>query len=717
MGAGCGVVGANAGAEVAAHVQDVFRGHYRALSAAMRREEGKADALALQRLLVFNGHTSGGGDDWISPWNLPDVFSPPHTADAYVRSLGLLCIEHSERWDVAIDRPVSPAFLEALMLTLEACPYLMSLFLTEQVLADALAGRLERLLGGWRGLESLTLSRCHLAGSHADGLARGLAALGRLGHSPLKYVDISDNHIGDDHLVLVVEALKYHVDLRVLILAGTGCGDEAVTTLCGFIGGLRRLLVLDLSSNPGITSESARQLRSALSFSSNPRRINLAGTSTSARSLALLMRITERNESAYRAFDDLLVTATSGPRVRSHDILDPMISYCNTEVDETAHTQSSTSEARCTDRTCLEVRERLVSNPLFSSLESSLIKALVNSLSSGLPEGVSGDAHLVHASIASVETLGQRSQMEDTSLLIEDFHTYRQGRPEFRGPLTANKEREILLAIFDGHGGTECSTQVGRLFPSVLADMLNHLLFAAKLESPLQVPDVTWPSFFTAVFLTVDEMLRERHVKAGSTAIVCYVTQDFIVAANCGDSRAILLSVAPHQYSQAYLQPGTSSYSSLFDVSTWFSDEGLTSSDDSLRRKRRSTGTLTRLSRDHKPTAPEEARRVEAAGGYVRDGRVMSGLSVCRAFGDFEYKPIITVVPYVCVTRYHAPGGAWLILACDGCWDVMSDEDVAFIARSSPSAQAGALRIRDGSYWRESQDNISVITAVLTCTV
>lgn len=717
MGAGCGAMGADAGAEVAAHVQDVFRGHYRALSAATRREEGKADALALQRLLIFNGHTSAGGDEWVSPWNLPDVFVPPRTADAFIKSLGLFCIEHLERWDVAVDRPVSPAFLEALMLTLEACPYLMSLFLTEQVLADAMAGRLERLLGGWRGLECITLSRCHLAGSHADGLARGLVALGRLGHSPLKYVDISDNHIGDDHLVLVVEALKYHVDLRVLILAGTGCGDEAVTTLCGFIGTLRRLLILDLSSNPGITSESARQLRSALSFSSTPRRINLAGTSTSARSLALLMRITERNESAYRAFDELLVAATSGMRVRSRDILDPMASYCASGADDATLPQPGALETRRTDRVCTEISDLLISSPLFSSLDSSLIKTLVNGLSLGLPEGVLGDAHLVHASFASVETLGQRSQMEDTSLLIEDFQAYRQGRPEFRGPVRATKEREILLAIFDGHGGAECSTQVGRLFPSVLADMLNHLLFAAKLESPLQVPDVAWPSFFTAVFLTVDDMLRQRRVKAGSTAIVCYVTQDFIVAANCGDSRAILLGAAPPQYSQAYLQPGASSNSSLFDMSTWLSDEGFTSSDDSLRRRRKGAGTLTRLSRDHKPTAPEEARRVEAAGGYIRDGRVMSGLSVCRAFGDFEYKPIITVVPYVCVTRYHAPGGAWLILACDGCWDVMSDEDVAFIVRSSPSAQAGALRIRDGSYWRESQDNISVITAVLTCAV
>ena len=44
------------------------------------------------------------------------------------------------------------------------------------------------------------------------------------------------------------------------------------------------------------------------------------------------------------------------------------------------------------------------------------------------------------------------------------------------------------------------------------------------------------------------------------------------------------------------------------------------------------------LSKDHKPDDPEEATRIQAAGGFVDDGRVNGMLALSRALGDFEYK-------------------------------------------------------------------------------
>jgi serine/threonine protein phosphatase PrpC len=44
------------------------------------------------------------------------------------------------------------------------------------------------------------------------------------------------------------------------------------------------------------------------------------------------------------------------------------------------------------------------------------------------------------------------------------------------------------------------------------------------------------------------------------------------------------------------------------------------------------------MSEDHKPDNTEELRRIEAAGGFVEEGRVRGILSLSRALGDLEYK-------------------------------------------------------------------------------
>jgi protein phosphatase 1B len=58
---------------------------------------------------------------------------------------------------------------------------------------------------------------------------------------------------------------------------------------------------------------------------------------------------------------------------------------------------------------------------------------------------------------------------------------------------------------------------------------------------------------------------------------------------------------------------------------------------------------------------------------------------VARAFGDFDYKSnptlgpeqqAVTVIPEV-KTHKRSPKDWYLVLACDGIWDVMSNEQVA----------------------------------------
>ena len=78
---------------------------------------------------------------------------------------------------------------------------------------------------------------------------------------------------------------------------------------------------------------------------------------------------------------------------------------------------------------------------------------------------------------------------------------------------------------------------------------------------------------------------------SGSTAVVAVVTSEYIIVANCGDSRAVLCR----------------------------------------------GGRAIPLSCDHKPDRPDELARIEAAGGrvvFVNGARVEGILAMSRAIGN-----------------------------------------------------------------------------------
>ena len=83
------------------------------------------------------------------------------------------------------------------------------------------------------------------------------------------------------------------------------------------------------------------------------------------------------------------------------------------------------------------------------------------------------------------------------------------------------------------------------------------------------------------------------------------------------------------------------------------------------------------LSKDHKPNTPEEKKRIEQLGGQIKfdgyDFRI-NDLSVSRAFGDITATPYITHLPQI--FKYEYKNDKFHILACDGLWDVMSNQDV-----------------------------------------
>lgn len=121
-----------------------------------------------------------------------------------------------------------------------------------------------------------------------------------------------------------------------------------------------------------------------------------------------------------------------------------------------------------------------------------------------------------------------------------------------------------------------------------------------------------------------------------------------------------------------------------------------------------STGKVTALTSDHKPNRPDEKKRVQDLGGSVvfwGVWRVEGILAVSRAIGDRMLKPFVIAEPEV--KEHKRTSSDWfLIVASDGVWDTITNEDAAAIAMKHSDVQDAAKRIMEEAYARGSLDNI-----------
>lgn len=86
-------------------------------------------------------------------------------------------------------------------------------------------------------------------------------------------------------------------------------------------------------------------------------------------------------------------------------------------------------------------------------------------------------------------------------------------------------------------------------------------------------------------------------------------------------------------------------------------------------------------------------------------------MSVSRSLGDHDLEPYVSSVPEV--YRIDLTDGAeFLIVGCDGLWDVMTDDEaieMASIFLKTSSVEIVSRRLRDIAYARGSTDNITVL--------
>jgi len=253
------------------------------------------------------------------------------------------------------------------------------------------------------------------------------------------------------------------------------------------------------------------------------------------------------------------------------------------------------------------------------------------------------------------ETIGRRFSMED-QLVIQGC---------FRGRLDSD-----FYGVFDGHGGSMAADFVAKYMHTRL---WKRMAINGGGQSHPQVVDALRGSF-----VELHQKLLEQRCTSGTTALVALILGKTLFVANAGDTRAVMCMRAKVKSSRHY--------------------------------------RAARLSIDHKPDLPEETQRIEALGGSVTKvlgvARVNGGLAVSRAIGDAPYHPFVTPEPHVVVTEI-TPADKYLILACDGVWDILTDQMAANIAGRARTAGQAATALLKASYEKGSMDNITVVVVDL----
>lgn len=116
-----------------------------------------------------------------------------------------------------------------------------------------------------------------------------------------------------------------------------------------------------------------------------------------------------------------------------------------------------------------------------------------------------------------------------------------------------------------------------------------------------------------------------------------------------------------------------------------------------------------------------EQLRIFAAGSELKHGRVKEILALSRSLGDFHLRNGAIAIPEI--FRFPASGtmpptAKYLILACDGLWDVMSSEDAAKLvanhcALPASTAQTAANTLVKQALALGTQDNVTATVVIL----
>jgi len=279
------------------------------------------------------------------------------------------------------------------------------------------------------------------------------------------------------------------------------------------------------------------------------------------------------------------------------------------------------------------------------------------------------------------ENRGTRRTMEDAHSFIVDFDSVRgQG----------------FYAIFDGHAGKYAAEWCGIHFHESLLSSLH--------ASPMS--DI--PGVLNETFHKVDESLShmceesDGKIHSGCTAVTAFLRIED------ADGRQ---SFRRHEHTEKVNGSADSEARIPIDVTIPPADARrvlYVANAGDARGVLCRAGQAVRLTYDHKGSDRQEARRIMDAGGFVMSGRVNGVLAVTRSLGDPSMKEFVVGAPYTTRTVL-GEHDEFLILACDGLWDVVSDQNAVELVRDVHDAQKASEKLLQYALDHHTTDNVTVL--------
>jgi len=291
---------------------------------------------------------------------------------------------------------------------------------------------------------------------------------------------------------------------------------------------------------------------------------------------------------------------------------------------------------------------------------------------------------------------------------IEDDHIEKIIEAPHNASTTSGNNDWMFWGVFDGHSGWTTSATLRQSLISYVARELNTTYTSATPSQPTNA-NLPTPSSIDAA------------IKRGFLALDKSIVQDSVAQVLQNKSKAQAASLLAPALS------GACALLSFYDSASKTLRVACTG-DSRAVLGRRSTSNGAKwvalpLSVDQTGGTPSEMARLRAEHpnepDVVRNGRVLGGLEPSRAFGDATYKwskeiqekmkkeylgrsanpnirtpPYVTAEPVVTTTQVQPEKGDFVVMATDGLWEMLTNEEVVGLVGSwlekHPEAQ-GAI--------------------------